>query len=132
MSVAQPLPHDSAELHVTGRARYVDDVPVPQGTLHLAFGLSTVAHGEILSIIAVPGAAGSGEAFERLITEIVAVSAGQARSGHPIPEQGPKFAITAPHIDYEARASAPKGKRLGRKLAIVAQTCLGGAASRPS
>ncbi len=84
-------------------------------------------HGEILSIIAVPGAAGSGEAFERLITDIVAVSAGQSRSGHPIPQQGPKFAITAPHIDYEARASAPKGKRLGRKLAILAQTYLGGA-----
>ena len=50
MSIAQPLPHDSAELHVTGRARYVDDLPVPQGTLHLAFGLSTVAHGEIVSI----------------------------------------------------------------------------------
>ena len=50
MSIAQPLPHDSAELHVTGRARYVDDLPVPQGTLHLAFGLSTVAHGEIRSM----------------------------------------------------------------------------------
>lgn len=50
MSVGQSLPHDSAVLHVTGRARYVDDQPVPQGTLHLAFGLSTVAHGEITSI----------------------------------------------------------------------------------
>jgi len=50
MSVGQPLPHDSAVLHVTGRARYVDDQPVPQGTLHLAFGLSTIAHGEITSI----------------------------------------------------------------------------------
>ncbi len=50
MSVGQSLPHDSAVLHVTGRARYVDDQPVPQGTLHLAFGLSTIAHGEITSI----------------------------------------------------------------------------------
>ncbi|MFZ5752519.1 MAG: xanthine dehydrogenase molybdopterin binding subunit [Pseudomonadota bacterium] len=50
MSVSQPIPHDSAELHVTGRARYVDDLPVPAGTLHLAFGLSTVAHGEILAM----------------------------------------------------------------------------------
>ncbi|HQY44166.1 MAG TPA: xanthine dehydrogenase molybdopterin binding subunit [Paracoccaceae bacterium] len=47
MSVGIPLPHDSAPLHVTGRARYVDDQPVPAGTLHLAFGLSTVAHGDI-------------------------------------------------------------------------------------
>jgi xanthine dehydrogenase large subunit len=50
MSVAKPLPHDSAPLHVTGRARYIDDVPLPANTLHLAFGLSTVAHGEILSM----------------------------------------------------------------------------------
>ncbi|MFN6951082.1 MAG: xanthine dehydrogenase molybdopterin binding subunit [Albidovulum sp.] len=50
MSVALPLPHDSARLHVTGAARYVDDLALPANTLHLAFGLSTVAHGEILSM----------------------------------------------------------------------------------
>ncbi len=50
MSVAKPLPHDSAGLHVTGAARYVDDVPLPANALHLAFGLSTVAHGEIVSV----------------------------------------------------------------------------------
>ncbi|MCA0273154.1 MAG: xanthine dehydrogenase molybdopterin binding subunit [Proteobacteria bacterium] len=50
MSVAKPLAHDSAPLHVTGRARYVDDVALPANTLHLAFGLSTVAHGEITAM----------------------------------------------------------------------------------
>jgi hypothetical protein len=50
MSVAEPLAHDSAHLHVTGRARYVDDVALPANTLHLAFGLSPVAHGEILAL----------------------------------------------------------------------------------
>ena len=47
MSVGTPLPHDSAPLHVAGSARYVDDMPLPANALHLAFGLSTVAHGEI-------------------------------------------------------------------------------------
>ncbi len=47
MTVAKPLPHDAALLHVTGQARYVDDIPAPVGTLHLAFGLSAVAHGRI-------------------------------------------------------------------------------------
>ncbi|PZX16192.1 xanthine dehydrogenase molybdenum binding subunit apoprotein [Palleronia aestuarii] len=47
MSVARPLPHDSAALHVTGTARYVDDIPVPRDCLHLAFGLSDVAAGTI-------------------------------------------------------------------------------------
>ena len=50
MSVGQPLPHDAAALHVMGRARYVDDIPLPAGALHLAFGLSPVAHGRIISL----------------------------------------------------------------------------------
>ena len=50
MSVAKLLPHDSAALHVTGTARYVDDLPTPRGTLHLAFGLSEVARGKIVSV----------------------------------------------------------------------------------
>jgi xanthine dehydrogenase large subunit len=35
---------------VTGEARYIDDLPMPANALHLAFGLSTVAHGEITGI----------------------------------------------------------------------------------
>ncbi len=50
MTVHKPLPHDAARLHVTGQARYVDDIPAPAGTLHLAFGLSPVAHGEIVGL----------------------------------------------------------------------------------
>ncbi|MCX7287216.1 MAG: xanthine dehydrogenase molybdopterin binding subunit [Rhodobacterales bacterium] len=50
MTMGNPLPHDAALLHVTGAARYVDDIPLPGNTLHLAFGLSTIAHGEIAAI----------------------------------------------------------------------------------
>ncbi|MFT4960093.1 MAG: xanthine dehydrogenase large subunit [Paracoccaceae bacterium] len=50
MSVAKSLPHDAARLHVTGTARYVDDIPTPANALHLAFGKSTIAHGRIKSI----------------------------------------------------------------------------------
>lgn len=50
MSLGLPLPHDAAPLHVTGQARYVDDLPLPANALHLAFGLSTVAHGEITGL----------------------------------------------------------------------------------
>ena len=50
MSVQNPLPHDAARLHVTGAARYVDDIPTPGNTLHLAFGLSTIAAGQITEI----------------------------------------------------------------------------------
>ncbi|OUS23088.1 xanthine dehydrogenase molybdopterin binding subunit [Rhodobacterales bacterium 59_46_T64] len=41
------LPHDAAALHVTGAARYVDDIPTPANTLHIAFGLSEIAAGTI-------------------------------------------------------------------------------------
>ncbi|SEF60118.1 xanthine dehydrogenase, molybdenum binding subunit apoprotein [Thalassococcus halodurans] len=47
MSVAKPLPHEAAKLHVTGSAHYVDELPTPRGTLHLAFGLSDIASGTI-------------------------------------------------------------------------------------
>jgi xanthine dehydrogenase large subunit len=50
MSMGLALPHDAAPLHVTGQARYVDDIPLPGNALHLAFGLSTVAHGEITGL----------------------------------------------------------------------------------
>ncbi len=50
MTFGKPLPHDSGPLHVTGQARYVDDVPVPAGALHLAFGTSTIAHGDVLTM----------------------------------------------------------------------------------
>ncbi len=50
MTVHRSSPHDSAPLHVTGAARYVDDIPLPRGSLHLAFGLSTIARGQIVTI----------------------------------------------------------------------------------
>jgi xanthine dehydrogenase large subunit len=48
--VGAALPHESATLHVTGRAAYVDDLPELAGTLHAALGLSPVAHGRLLAI----------------------------------------------------------------------------------
>jgi len=50
MSAAASLPHDAARQHVSGSARYVDDIPTPQGTLHLAFGLSSCAAGQIRTV----------------------------------------------------------------------------------
>ncbi len=50
MSVHKSLPHDAARLHVTGTARYVDDIPTPTGCLHLAFGTSPVAKGRLTAL----------------------------------------------------------------------------------
>lgn len=46
-AVGKALPHDSAHLHVSGRAAYTDDLPEPKGLLHLAIGMSTVAHANV-------------------------------------------------------------------------------------
>ena len=48
--VGSTQPHESAHLHVSGEARYVDDIREPQGTLYLALGLSEKAHAKILSL----------------------------------------------------------------------------------
>ncbi|MEM5438268.1 xanthine dehydrogenase molybdopterin binding subunit [Paraburkholderia diazotrophica] len=43
-------PHESAHLHVSGRATYTDDIPELAGTLHAALGLSPKAHAKIVSM----------------------------------------------------------------------------------
>ena len=48
--VGRSLPHESARLHVTGRAAYCDDIAEPIGTLHAALGLSPLAHGRLHGI----------------------------------------------------------------------------------
>lgn len=45
--VGAALPHESAVLHVTGRANYVDDLPVPADCIYVATGMSPVAHGRL-------------------------------------------------------------------------------------
>lgn len=50
MSVSKPHPHDAAPLHVTGAARYVDDIPTPANSLHLAFGVSSIANGHLKAV----------------------------------------------------------------------------------
>ncbi|HEY2401952.1 MAG TPA: xanthine dehydrogenase molybdopterin binding subunit [Steroidobacteraceae bacterium] len=47
-------PHDSAHLHVTGKALYCDDIPLPANTLHAAFGISTISHGRIQTLDLAP------------------------------------------------------------------------------
>lgn len=39
--------HESAEKHVTGKALYIDDLKTPADALHVAMGLSPVAHGTL-------------------------------------------------------------------------------------
>ncbi len=49
-SIHRPLAHDSAVLHVSGEALYVDDIGMPANTLHAAIGQSNEPHAEIMSL----------------------------------------------------------------------------------
>jgi xanthine dehydrogenase large subunit len=44
VAVGAALAHDSAHLHVTGRASYTDDLPEPRNLLHVAVGMSSEPH----------------------------------------------------------------------------------------
>jgi xanthine dehydrogenase large subunit len=46
--------HDSAHLHVSGRALYADDILLPANALHAAFGMSTIPHGRIRKMDVAP------------------------------------------------------------------------------
>jgi xanthine dehydrogenase large subunit len=60
MSAGTSVPHDSAHLHVSGRAHYADDIPLPANTLHAAFGMSSIAHGRVLKLDLAPVRAAPG------------------------------------------------------------------------
>ena len=49
-AVGNALPHDSAHLHVSGRAAYTDDLPEPRDLLHLAVGMSSKAHARLRAV----------------------------------------------------------------------------------
>ncbi|MFQ5533583.1 MAG: xanthine dehydrogenase molybdopterin binding subunit [Sphingomonadales bacterium] len=48
--VHKAVPHDSAELHVSGEAIYVDDMAEPARLLHVYIGGGTVAHGRVRTL----------------------------------------------------------------------------------
>tara|TARA_B100000029_G_scaffold297353_1_gene290539 strand:+ start:1093 stop:3372 length:2280 start_codon:yes stop_codon:yes gene_type:complete len=44
------MPHESAEKHVTGLAKYTDDIIEPKETLHAAIGWSKISKGKIIKL----------------------------------------------------------------------------------
>ena len=49
--VGKPIAHDSAAMHVTGTATYIDDMREPEGTLHVAPGYAKDgAKGKLISV----------------------------------------------------------------------------------
>jgi len=124
MSEGSPLPHDSATLHVTGTARYIDDLPTPAGTLHLAFGLSELACGAItlLDLDAVRAATG-------VVMVLTAADLPFANDVSPSNHDEPLLAVDRVHyagqpifaVVADSHLAARRAARLG-KIEIAAET----------
>ncbi|MBE2275439.1 MAG: xanthine dehydrogenase molybdopterin binding subunit [Rhodobacteraceae bacterium] len=100
MTTGKPLPHDSAPLHVTGQARYLDDIPLPADTLHLAFGLAGIACGEIAAMDLTPVRSAPG-----VVAVITAEDLTRRLGGVPdcSPSIGDEPLLTSGRIEFHSR-----------------------------
>lgn len=81
-------------------------------------------NGQIVSIIAVAGPRNHGDAFRKLVADVVAIANEDGATANPLPPQGPVPTLYFGGIDSEARAAAPPGKRLGAKLKVISAVVL--------
>ncbi len=114
--VGQPVRHDSAVGHVTGRAAYIDDMPAPAGLLHAALVLSPHAHARIRSIdfakaLAMPGVvAGVSAADIPGVNDIAPILSGE-----------PALAETAEYVGHPVAAVAATSRAAALDAARAVQ-----------
>jgi xanthine dehydrogenase large subunit len=116
--IHEALPHDSAALHVSGEARYVDDLPEPPGTLHAALGVSRETHARIVSMDLDP---------VRRAPGVVALIAAADIPGHnnigPVLPDEPVFAIDSVQFRgqplFAVAATSVEAARRAARLAVV-------------
>ncbi|HJY77736.1 MAG TPA: xanthine dehydrogenase molybdopterin binding subunit [Burkholderiales bacterium] len=115
--IHQALPHDSAALHVSGEARYVDDLPEPPGTLYAAFGMSTEAHARILALDLAPVRAAEG-----VVAVLAAVDIPGANNVGPVVADEP--ALAKDRVQFRGQplfAVAATSVELARRAARLAR-----------
>lgn len=82
-------------------------------------------HGEVVSIIVMPGERGDSPEFRDLVSEIVRLASGQDRAGHPVPAAGPAAGFSVRGIVAEAIAGAATGSgRLRNGFSILFQAAI--------
>ncbi|MEJ2297475.1 MAG: xanthine dehydrogenase molybdopterin binding subunit [Woeseiaceae bacterium] len=112
-AVGQALPHDSAHLHVAGTAAYTDDLPEPRDLLHLAVGMSRVAHARLSTVDLAPVLAADGVVEVCVAADIVGDNNyGSIVRDDPVFADGlvqyvgqPVFAVAARSVDAARRAA---------------------------
>ena len=88
-TVGAPAPHESARLHVTGGARYTDDVPEPPGMLHAYIAQSRHAHARIGAVDLAPVRASAG-----VVAVLTADGVPGANDCSPVFGDDPIFAVS--------------------------------------
>ncbi|HEU4460678.1 MAG TPA: xanthine dehydrogenase molybdopterin binding subunit [Methylibium sp.] len=112
--------HESAHLHVTGTAPYIDDLPELAGTLHAALGLSPVAHGvlkaiDVERIRAMPG----------VVAVLTAADVPAANDCGPIVHDEPILAAgTVHYLGQPVFAVIATSRELARRAAAQAKAVL--------
>jgi len=115
--IREPLPHDSAALHVAGEARYVDDLPEPPGTLYAALGMSSQAHARIRRLDVAPVRAAQG-----VIAVLTAADLPAANNIGPVLPDEP--ALASELVQFRGQplfAVAASSVELARRAARLAQ-----------
>ena len=116
--VGVAAPHESAHLHVSGEARYTDDIPVPEKTLYAAIGTSERAHARIrsLDLTAVASAPG-------VVTVLTAADIPGENNHGPVVHDDPIFAANL--VEYVGQsmfavvATSVEAARIAARLAVV-------------
>jgi xanthine dehydrogenase large subunit len=110
--------HDSADLHVAGAARYVDDMPEPRGLLHLHVALSPIAKGratrvDLSTVRAAPGVVAAldadaipGENQTGPVVHDEPMLALSERSGGAVHHEGQALFVVAAETRRAARLAA--------------------------
>lgn len=112
-AVGRALPHDSAHLHVSGRAAYTDDLPEPRDLLHVALGMSSVAHASVRAIDLSPVLAADGVVATCTAADIIGENNyGSIIKDDPLFADGlvqyigqPLFAVAATSVDAARKAA---------------------------
>ena len=104
------------------KAGRIGTAPAAEGTMPDLTGLSCrwshlkARHGQIVSLLVLPGEAGDAAAFEALCAEVLEMTGALDRGGHPMPEDGPEVSWPSPGVELEASA---KGRS---RWAVLAET----------
>lgn len=81
-------------------------------------------NGQILSIIALAGPQGGGQAFRALVSDVIALANDGGAAGNPVPQEGPRPVFHLGGLAAEVRALAPRGKRFAARLKVMVAIAL--------